>query len=106
MPSNDKQQHFFVFVFASNAQDGWGAVVSEALEAGLHVLGSRESGAAATMLGEDDLFPAGDWRRLSKLLIRCVQQKQEGTLKGQGIGEWSAEKAADRLLALINEVQG
>ncbi len=94
-----------VFVFASNAQDGWGAVVNEALEAGLHVLGTHESGAAATMLGADDLFLAGDWRRLSQLMMRCVNEKRAGTLKGQGIGEWSAEKAADRLLSLINDVR-
>ena len=93
-----------VFVFASNAQDGWGAVVNEALEAGLHVLGTRESGAAATILGEDDLFHAGDWRRLAQLLARCAREKKDGTLKGQGIGEWSAEKAADRLMTLIYEV--
>ena len=94
-----------VFVFASNAQDGWGAVVSEALIAGLHVLGSRESGAAATMIDADDLFQAGDWRRLASLLERCANEKRAGTLKGQGIGEWTAEKAADRLLALIDEVR-
>ena len=80
-------------------------VVSEALEAGMYVLGTNEAGSSATMLNDDDLFHAGDWKRLQFLLERCLDEKRRGTLKGQGIGEWSAEKAADRLMALINDVR-
>lgn len=90
-----------VYVFSSTGLDGWGAVVSEALEEGMHVLGTYEAGSSATMLTDHDLFHAGDWRRLQMLLERCLDEKRCGTLRGQGIGEWSAEKAADRLLALI-----
>lgn len=95
-----------VYVLSSNTNEGWGAVVSEALEEGMHVLGTYEAGSSATMLEDADLFHVGDWRRLQALLERCIDEKCRGALKGQGIGEWSAEKAADRLLALINEVQG
>ena len=94
-----------VYVLGSNSFEGWGAVVSEALEEGRHVLGTYEAGSSATMLDDADLFHAGDWKRLAKLLARCLDEKRRGVLKSQGIGEWSAEKAADRLLALINEVQ-
>ena len=87
-----------VFVFASNGRDGWGAVVSEALEEGLKVIGTFETGASAAMLADNDLFHAGDWRALSEKLAICLQQKMAGELRGQGIGEWSAEKAADRLM--------
>ena len=94
-----------VYVLASDASEGWGAALNEALEEGLHALGTYEAGSSATILHESDLFHAGDWRTLASLLIRCANEKREGTLKGQGIGEWSAEKAADRLLSLINDVQ-
>ena len=71
----------------------------------MHVLGTYEAGSSATLLDDADLFHAGDWRHLARLLTRCVKEKQAGTLKGQGIGEWSAAAAADRLLALIEEVK-
>jgi hypothetical protein len=75
--------------------------VSEALEEGMHVLGTYEAGSSATMLPEADLFHAGDWRRLQRLLGRCLEEKRRGALKGQGIGEWTAEKAAERLVSLV-----
>ena len=89
-----------VFVFASNAIDGWGAVVSEALEEGLRVLGTFETGASAAMLDGASLFHTGDFYRLATLLTDCVWQKAAGTLSGQGIGDWSVERAAVRLLEL------
>lgn len=89
-----------VFVFASSARDGWGAVVSEALEEYMVVLGTNETGASATMLTAEWQFHAGDWRRVAILLERCVEMKRTGTLRGRGIGEWSASRAAERLLAL------
>ena len=94
-----------VYVLSSNASEGWGAVTNEALEEGMHVLGTYEAGSSATILNEDDLFHAGDWKRLQFLLERCLDEKRHGTLKGQGIGEWSAEKAADRLMTLIDDLQ-
>jgi glycosyltransferase involved in cell wall biosynthesis len=94
-----------VYVLPSDGGEGWGAAVNEALEEGMHVLGTYEAGSSATLLDDADLFHAGDWRHLARLLTRCVREKQAGTLKGQGIGEWSAEKAADRLLALVDEAR-
>ena len=102
----DLMREHDVYVLASNAREGWGAVTNEALEEGMHVLGTYEAGSSATMLDDKDLFHAGDWRRLQVLLERCLDEKQRSTLKGQGIGEWSAEKAAEKMVAFMNEVQG
>ena len=84
-----------VYVLASNGYEGWGAVVSEALEEGMLTLGTYEAGSSATMLPESHLFRAGDWRALAELLRKAAN----GELKPTGIGEWSAEKAAEWLLA-------
>ena len=89
-----------VYVFPSNGMEGWGAVVNEALEEGMYVIGTRETGACATLLAEDALFSCGDWRRLGKLLIQCGDAKRQGVLKGQGIGLWTAESAAERLMGI------
>ena len=89
-----------VFIFASDARDGWGAVVSEALEEGMYVVGTAETGAAATMLTSNDIFHVKDVDALAKLLERCLALKKAGNLSGQGIGEWSVAKAAERLLSI------
>ncbi len=94
-----------VYVLASDAGEGWGAALNEALEEGLHALGTYEAGSSATMLNETDLFHSGDSRALERLLARCVQEKKAGKLKGQGIGNWSAGKMAERLMALIGAVR-
>ena len=89
-----------VFVFASDARDGWGAVVNEALEEGLVAIGTYETGASATMLSKERQFMAGDWRRLAMLLKECAALKVLGQLRGPGIGAWSAKAATERLLQL------
>ncbi len=89
-----------VYVLASDSNEGWGAVVNEALEEGMKVLGTFEAGASAAMLPEEDLFHAGDWKTLAKMLAKCARDKRKGELKGQGIGDWTPEKAAERLFSL------
>lgn len=80
-----------VYVLSSNSYEGWGAVVSEALEEGMLVLGTREAGATKAMLPEECLFRCGDWRSLAKKLA--------GDIPRVGIGEWTAVAAARRLIA-------
>ena len=61
-----------VYVLASNAQEGWGATVNEALEEGMMVLGTYEAGASAALLPPEQLFHAGDWKALAKALARIA----------------------------------
>ena len=90
-----------VYVLGSNGYEGWGAVVSEALEEGMKVIGTYEAGSSATMLPESCLFHAGDWRRLSRLLAQCAEEKCHTALKGQGIGDWTANRAAEWLVGCV-----
>lgn len=82
-----------VLVFSSNGLEGWGAVVSEALEEGIRVAGTYESGAAATILPQSNLFHAGDEKRLAEIL-------KQGPAKVP-VGDWSAAAAARRLCAFL-----
>ncbi len=79
-----------VYVLASNGYEGWGAVVSEALEEEMKVIGTFESGSCATILPENNLFHAKDWHKLLQLLQSCI-------LKGK-IGEWTAKIAAELIV--------
>ena len=57
-----------IYVLASNAYEGWGAVVSEALEEGMKVIGTYEAGSSATILPKECLFKSGDYVVLRKML--------------------------------------
>lgn len=84
-----------VYVLPSNAYEGWGAVVSEALEEGMKVVGTYEAGASATILPETNLYHAGDWRRLAELL--------RGDIPRVDIGRWTAKNAAKRLVEMFGK---
>ena len=79
-----------VYVLASNGYEGWGAVVSEALEEGMQVIGTYEAGSSATILPENSLYHAGDWRELARLLATDIPSN--------GIGEWTATEAAKTIV--------
>ena len=81
-----------VYVLSSNAYEGWGAVISEALEEEMLVLGSREAGSSATILPESNLFYASDWRKLMDLLSHPIANVF--------IGQWSAKNAARQVVEL------
>ena len=85
-----------VFVMASNATEGWGAVVSEALVEGMRVIGTFEAGASAAMLPKERLFRCGDERALAELLVK----ECEGSLPPCSIGDWTVEAAARRIVEL------
>ena len=82
-----------VYVLPSNAYEGWGAVVSEALEERMEVFGTYEAGSSATMLPHEDLFPAGDWKALRDKLVDYAQTRKPHC---HGIGKWSAKYAVKR----------
>ena len=86
-----------LYVLASDANEGWGAALNEALEEGMNALGTFEAGASAAMLPRERLYHAGDWRALARL----IEREMRGELPPCAIGDWSAAKAAERLLGFI-----
>ena len=84
-----------VYVLPSNGYEGWGAVVSEALEEGMCVLATVESGAGATLLPPSNLFRAGD--------VATLAQKLRAPIPPVPIGDWTAEGAAQAFLDLVAE---
>ncbi len=81
-----------VYVLPSNGYEGWGAVVSEALEEGMKVLGTIEAGSSATILPASNLFKAGDVDGLRILLHNEIAKVE--------IGAWTAQMAAQALMEL------
>lgn len=85
------------FVFASNGYEGWGAVVSEALEEGMNVIGTYECGAPPTLLPKERLYHCGDVKALASLMRKEMNHE----LPDCTIGDWTAARAAGRLLLEI-----
>lgn len=89
-----------LYVLPSNGQEGWGAVVSEALEERMEVIGTFEAGASATLLPDERKFHAGDIRRLCELIQMLASEKSQGGLP-QRRCSLNASNAALRLVRLI-----
>lgn len=92
----DVMQKHDVFVLSSNAFEGWGAVVNEALEAGMKVVGTFEAGASATMLPKSNLYHVNDWKSLLKILSSPIPQVS--------IEKWTPRSAASALSKILDEL--
>ena len=88
-----------VYVMASNAYEGWGAVVSEALEEGMKVIGTYEAGASGTILPNQYLFHSNDVKALTQLLHKFARNE----LNGVCIGRWTAACAASMVKKICEE---
>lgn len=93
-----------VYILASNAEEGWGAVVSEALEEGCVCVGTYEAGSCATILPCHQLFHSGDTQALVNILLQCIRCKGHGFVRG--IGDWSACHAAKVLVQFAQNHMG
>jgi len=95
-----------VYVLPSNAYEGWGAVLNEAMGCKCTVVASRQTGAAASMIthGKNGmLFDTGNCDALSELLITLYKNPslraelaQAGCNTVQQL--WSPKVAASRLI--------
>jgi len=101
-----------VYVLPSNAYEGWGAVVNEAMECGSVVLANKEAGASASMIehGENGLlFSSGDWRTLAQHLVQLESNpslRQSLARSAQKTVQtlWSPDVAAGRMVELCKSL--
>ena len=85
-----------VYVMPSNAEEGWGAAVSEALTEGCPVISTFEAGSSATLLPDGNLFHAGDVAALTRLLARF-----SGEMVEYDSASWRGTNAAAKLLEIV-----
>ena len=107
-----RQSH--VYVLSSNGNEGWGAVVNEAMTEGCCVVASVAAGAAKTMIRHNEnglLFSPGNVEELGKHLIHLGEDpvvRIEIARAGQRTiaHSWSPSVAADRFLLLCDALLG
>lgn len=90
-----------IYVLASNAVEGWGAALSEAMEEGMAAFGTEEAGASAALLPEPRLFRCGDAAALARLLAGA-----RGMAPTPMPSDFTAAGAAERLLAVVERMKG
>lgn len=102
-----------IYLFTSDYQEGWGAVLNEAMNSGCAVVASHAIGAVPFLAqhGKNGLiFESGNLKDLCRQVENLLQNQKEAEKLGkaayQTIAEtWNAEKAADRLLTTIKNLQ-
>ena len=90
-----------IYVLASNAVEGWGAALSEAMEEGMVAFGTEEAGASAALLPEPRRFRSGDVAALARLIAGA-----RGMAPAPMPPDFTAAGAAERLLAVAERMKG
>ncbi|MBR6666499.1 MAG: glycosyltransferase family 4 protein [Lachnospiraceae bacterium] len=101
-----------IFLMTSDRQEGWGAVMNEAMNSGCAVIANRMVGAGPYLIehGRNGyLYRKETARELADLIIPLLDRR--GLCRGIGVqayetiaGEWNARTAAERLLLLIQDM--
>ncbi|MDO4559168.1 MAG: glycosyltransferase family 4 protein [Planctomycetia bacterium] len=101
-----------VYVFPSDAREGWGAVVGESMSLGLPVIASDTAGSAEWLVRNPPFLCRGDSscaREMAATLVRYYREPERLRAIGQEMAEyiremWSPHVAAERLLKLIDSL--
>ena len=98
-----------IFLFTSDRNEGWGAVLNESMSAGCAVVANREIGSVPYLIenGKNGLvYDQRDKNSLYRCVMKLIDNKQLRKRLGKNAYDtiktvWNAEIAADRLLTLI-----
>lgn len=102
-----------IFLFTSDFNEGWGAVLNESMNSGCAVVASHAIGSVPFLIkdGENGLiYRDGDEEHLEMQVRRLLEdekyRKQVGLKAYKTIADiWNAENAARRLLTLAQEIE-
>ncbi len=115
MPPENVREHMEcagIYLFTSDKQEGWGAVLNESMNAGCAVVASHAAGAVPFLLknGENGaIYESGNteelFQKVKELLDNPDKQERMGAAAYHTItNEWNAEIAAQRLMDLSERI--
>ena len=106
----DAMKNADIYIFTSDRNEGWGAVLNEAMDAGCVVVACDAIGSAPFLIKDGVngfLYKDGDtndlFKKVSTLIdtpssVEAISQKAIDTIRG----EWSIQQATNNLLSLID----
>lgn len=105
-----EMEHAGIGIFTSDRNEGWGAVLNEAMNSGCAVVASHEIGAVPYLIEDGKtglIYKDGDindlYAKTKRLLANPSLQHELGDYALQTIqNTWNAQKAAENLIMLIN----
>lgn len=101
-----------IFLMTSDRQEGWGAVLNEAMNSGCAVVADHMEGAAPYLIRQGEngfMYKSGSREQM----LCCLQRLVENTGLRETLGrnayaaiteEWNAEEAAERLLQVMERL--
>ena len=115
MPQEQVRAHMEsagIYLFTSDFQEGWGAVLNEAMNSGCAVVASHAIGAVPYLLKNKEnglIYRFGDtealYRRVKRLLAEPEEQRRLGKAAYRTIvEEWNAATAAERFIKLAETI--
>lgn len=101
-----------IYLFTSDRQEGWGAVLNEAMNSGCAVVASHTIGSVPFLLKNEEnglIYRSGDvqmlYEKIKYLLDHPERQMQLGKAAYETIAnEWNAEVAAERVIKLAQTI--
>lgn len=116
IPSNEVRgvmENAGIFLFTSDRNEGWGAVLNEAMNSGCAVVASDAIGAVPFLINSSEngmVYQSGDinalFEHVKYLLDYSWEQERLGHAAYETIiHEWNAEVAAQRLVKLAEQLQ-
>lgn len=101
-----------IFLFTSDFNEGWGAVLNESMNSGCAVVASHAIGAVPYLMRHKEnglIYHSGNvdelYENVKYLLDNPAEQERLGRAAYETIvGEWNAETAAERLVALSQRI--
>lgn len=99
-----------IFIMTSNQEEGWGAVVNEAMNSGCVVLGSNLAGSVPYLIKDGEsgfIYTCGDVQEISQKVVELISNPSAMETIGKNAYHqihdlWNADIAAERLLMLID----
>ncbi len=116
MPPSEVRKHMeqsAIFMFTSDRNEGWGAVLNESMNSGCAVVASHEIGSVPFLIenGKNGLiYRDGDFESLYSAVKQLLDYPEIGESLGKEAYRtmtslWNAETAAKRLLLLIEDIK-
>jgi glycosyltransferase involved in cell wall biosynthesis len=110
----EKMRESHIYVLPSDYEEGWGAVINEAMDAGCCVVSSTGPGAAPWLIRHGEtgfLFQSGNVENLTSCLAELVSFPESCRVIGERAqvsvrSRWSPEVVADRIIALSEGLLG
>lgn len=101
-----------IYLFTSDRQEGWGAVLNEAMASGCAVVASDAAGATPYLIQDGKngiVYRSGDFDMLCDKIQYLLSEPKEQTLLGNMayrtiMDTWNSKVASERLLQLIDQL--